>query len=83
VLYYLLIGAMVLAFIFGVIMFIRPSALKTFERWSNYWVDTDAKLKVLDERKDLPDSILPGNPRIFGIFVIFGAIYIIWSTNPL
>jgi uncharacterized protein YjeT (DUF2065 family) len=83
ILYYVLISATMLVIIFGTIMFKRPSVLKTFEGWSNHWVDTDSPLKMLDTRKDLPDRILPGNPRIFGIFVILGAIYIIWSTFPL
>ncbi|GEM_PF-3137289 len=82
-LYYILIFTNILAVIFGIIMIIRPSALKTFEIWSNHWVDTDSSLKKLDAQKDLPDRILPGNPRIFGLFIIFGAIYIMWMTNPL
>ena len=83
VLYYLLIGANILAVIFGAIMFKRPSALKTFEEWSNQWIDTDSPLKALDRQKHLPDRILPGNPRIFGLVIILGAMYIIWNTNPL
>lgn len=83
VLYYLLIAAIILAFLFSLIMVIRPSLLKSFEAWGNRWIDTDGPLKVLDRKKDLPDRILPGNPRIFGFFVTLAAIYIIWSTNPL
>jgi len=83
ILYYLLITANILAFLFGLVMVIRPSALKPFEAWGNRWIDTDGPLKVLDRKKDLPDRILPGNPRIFGFFVTLAAIYIIWSTNPL
>jgi len=83
VLYYLLITAISLAVIFPVIMFIRPSALKSFEKWSNYWVDTDTPLKILDNQKKLPDRILPGNPRIFGCFVVLAALYIIWNTSLL
>lgn len=83
ILYYLLIAAIILAFLFSLIMVIRPSLLKSFEAWGNRWIDTDDPLKVLDRKKDLPDRILPGNPRIFGFFVTLAAIYIIWSTNPL
>lgn len=82
VLYYLLIAAICLAVIFGIFMTIRPSALKSFEKWSNHWIDTDDPLKVMDTQKNLPDRILPGNPRIFGFFIILGAIYIIWCTYP-
>lgn len=82
-LYYILICAIVLAAVFGAIMFKRPSALKKFEAWSNHWIATDEQLEFLNNQKDLPDRVLPGNPRIFGLFVILGAIYIIWNTSPL
>ena len=75
--YYLLIGAMFLSLLFGLIMFIRPSALKSFEAWGNHWVDTDDSLKTLDKNKELFDWVLPRNQRIFGFFVTVGAIYII------
>jgi hypothetical protein len=84
ILYYILIVAIVLAAIFGIFMFIRPSALKTFEKWSNHWIDTDGLLKTLDRQNNVPDKILPGNhPRIFGGIVMLAAIYIIWRTCPL
>lgn len=83
ILYYLLLGFICLAIIFGAVMIIRPSTLKSFEKWSNHWIDTDRPLKILDRESDMPDRILPGNPRVFGLFVILGAIYMIWSTFPL
>ena len=83
VLYYMLIVAIMLAFLFGLIMFIRPSALKSFETWGNRWIDTEEPLKMLDQNKNLPDRILPGNPRVFGLAVTLAAIYIIWNVNPL
>jgi len=82
ILYYLLIAAIILAIIFGTIMTIRPSTLKSFEAWGNHWVDTEESLKMLDKKQDLPDRILPGNPRIFGLVVTLAAIYIIWNINP-
>jgi hypothetical protein len=81
-LYYLLVAALFFAFLFGIVMFMRPSALKSFEEWSNRWVDTDGALKILDKNKDLPDKILSGNPRFFGFMVTMAAIYIIWSVYP-
>lgn len=83
VLYYLLLGCISLTVITGVIMFVRPSVLKSLEKWSNYWIDTDTPLKVLDRENNMPDKILPGsNPRVFGLFVILGAIYMVWSAWP-
>jgi len=53
ILYYILIGANILAVLFGAIMFIRPSVLKAFEEWSNLWIEIDGPLKMLDEQKNL------------------------------
>ena len=83
ILYYQLISAMILSILIGTIIIIRPSVLKKIESWANKWVDTDGPLSVLDSQKDLPDRVLPGNPRIFGVFVIVGALYMIWNTFPL
>ena len=80
ILYYLLLVAVFLTLIFGLIMFLRPSALKSFESWSNHWIDAETPLKVLDREKDLPDRFLLGNPRIFGLLIVIAAIYIILSV---
>ena len=82
VLYYILIALIILTFIFGVLMYIRPSSLKSLEALGNHWVDTDGPLKIMDKKKDLPDRILLDNPRIIGFCVIMAAVYIIWNINP-
>lgn len=78
--YYLLVAALFIAVFFGFIMFIRPSALKSFESWGNHWIDTEKKLEVLNNKKDLPDTVLSGKPRIFGFFIFVSAVYIIYSV---
>lgn len=80
-LYYILLGANALAFVVGLIIFIRPSLLKTLEEKANSWIETEEKLKVLDRTKELPDTVLPGNPRIFGTLILIGALYIIVNTK--
>jgi len=82
-LYYILLGANILALVIGVIIFFRPSLMKEAEKKSNYWVETEEKLKVLDKTKDLPDTVLSGNPRIFGALILLGAIYIIVNTKHI
>ncbi len=79
--YYILLAANIAAFIMGLILLIRPSVLKTLGDKANLWVETDDKLKILDNTRDLPKSFFPGNPRIFGILILIGAIYIIASTK--
>lgn len=80
-LYYILVAANILALIIGFVIFIRPSSLKKLEEKANHWVETESKLEVLNNSRDLPESIFPGNPRIFGLLVILGAAYIIWNTT--
>jgi len=79
-LYYLLLVCLVLALIIGIIVFIRPSLLKSLEAWGNRWVDIDRTLEQLDEVHEIPSNILPGRPRWFGLFVLLGAAYMIYRT---
>ena len=83
VMYYILLVTLFLAFLFGVIMFVRPSSLKSFEEAGNRWIDTDSWWKVLDNQNELPDKILPGNPRVFGFIIVMAAIYIILNTSSI
>jgi hypothetical protein len=82
-LYYVLIAANGLAFVFGAIIFIRPSVLKNLETKANHWVETEQKLDVLNSIRDLPETVLPGNPRIFGTLILIGAVYIIVNTKDI
>ena len=80
-LYYMLVFVVVLALACGVVIFVRPSALKRLEAWSNRWIATDDKLKTLDEVHELPGGIFSSRPRLFGIFVLLGAFYIMYMTR--
>ncbi len=80
-LYYILLAANIIAFVMGLVILIRPNVLKTLGDKANRWIDSEEKLKVLDSTRDLPQSVFPGNPRIFGILILMGAVYIIVSTK--
>lgn len=77
--YYLLIGANLLAVAAGIVVFIRPSLLKGVEGSLNKWISTGDNLKKLDETHEISLDILPGNPRLFGLAVMLGGLYIILS----
>ena len=79
--YYILISLCGLALVAGLIILIRPSLLKSLETWGNRWIDTQAPLKRFDEVHEIPTNILPGKPRLFGCFVLIGAIYIVYVTG--
>ncbi|OGT81660.1 MAG: hypothetical protein A3I13_01805 [Gammaproteobacteria bacterium RIFCSPLOWO2_02_FULL_47_50] len=80
-LFYIFLGASVLALIFGCIMLIRPSLLKNLEAKSNRWIGTSEKLDILDSR--IGTDRFVGNPRLFGLFVILGGLYMMASTGIL
>ena len=72
----ILLLATVFSLLMGVIIFIRPSALKDFENWSNRWFDTNAKLKVFDTTHSFPEEKVKRNSRIFGLIVFLCGCYI-------
>ena len=78
---YVLIFANFLCFLIGIIIFIRPSLLKSIERLSNRWVDNDRFFKRLDSTRSIPEHVLPGNMRLFGLAVIMGGFYIVFVTG--
>jgi hypothetical protein len=82
-LFYILIVANAICIFIGLIMFIRPSTLKTLEKYSNTWVSNEKLVKRLDSRKDIPEHVLPGNMRLFGIAVLLGGLYMVLAMLKL
>ncbi len=82
-LYYILVFVMIISLLVGGIIIARPSALKKLEAWGNRWITTEEKLRPLDEMHDLPPNILSEKPRLFGLFVLLGATYIMYMTIDL
>ena len=79
--YYILVALCALALVAGMVILFRPSLLKSVEFWGNRWVDTQSPLKRFDEIHEIPLNILPGRPRLFGCFVLLGALYIVYVTG--
>lgn len=79
--YLILIGANVLALAVGIVIFSRPSMLKGIEKTMNMWIIPERKLKKLDEPHEISIDIFPGGrPRLFGLAVALGGLYIMLST---
>ena len=81
--YYLLIGANILAIAVGGIVFVRPSRLKGVEQVLNRWITTGQGLKKLNEVHEIGTDVLPGNPRLFGLAVTLGGVYIMLSMGVM
>jgi len=76
--FYIFLGANLIALVLGFIILIRPSLLKAIEEKSNRWFGTNEKLARLD--RSIPTDLYLGNPRLFGLAVVLGGIYIIISS---
>jgi hypothetical protein len=61
--------------VIGVIVFIRPSRLKSIESWSNRWVSTRRASRSLVEEKDQINQLAYKNPRLVGIIFVCLSIY--------
>ncbi|MDZ7735453.1 MAG: hypothetical protein U5P41_04425 [Gammaproteobacteria bacterium] len=64
----------------GIVVGLRPSLLKGLEAWSNRWVDSENALHTMDRRVDTVDRVVPGHPRLFGLLVMLGSLYIMSNT---
>lgn len=68
------------AFIMGCVILLRPSLLKGLEVRLNRWIESGKSLEVLDKKVDIFDQVVPGKPRLFGLLIIIGSIYIMSNT---
>lgn len=82
-LYYLLLVLNFLAMITGLVVLARPSLLKGVEKTVNRWIGSGQNLKKLDQTREISMEVLPGNPRLFGLAVTLGGIYIMLSMGVL
>jgi len=83
-LYSLLVGANVLAVVVGIVVFIRPSMLKGIEKTMNMWIIPERSLRKLDEPHEISVDIFPGGkPRLFGLAVALGGLYMMLSMGVL
>lgn len=66
--------------ILGAIVFLRPSLLKAFEGWSNRWVSTRRHTRFLEQSHDPLARLFARWPRVFGVFVTLGGLYIFFVS---
>jgi hypothetical protein len=69
----------IVSFVIGAVILLRPSLLKRLEHWSNRWFMVDNSLQSLDIQHRTPDQAFIRRPRLTGIFVVAGGLYILSS----
>jgi hypothetical protein len=67
----------VIIFFIGLVIMFRPSLLKCLEGWSNKWFAVDGSLKRLDVELKVPDQVFGQRPRLMGLLVTIGSLYIL------
>lgn len=64
--------------VFGLIVFIRPSLIKTFETAANRWFSVQPVFSFLNTNIDIDNQWLSAYPRIFGFFFTLFALLILF-----
>lgn len=75
-----LLAGNLFALLVGLVVLLRPSLLKGLEAWANRWVASDQALGRLDRQVDVAERMVPGHPRLFGLLVVVGSLYIMSNT---
>ena len=66
-----------LALVIGAVVILRPSLLKRLEAALNRWIVTEDSVRRLDRQLQSPDSIFLRRPRLVGLIILIGSLYIV------
>ena len=61
----------------GVVIFVRPSALKGTETWANRWIASDKAGEFLDRRDDRAEGLAHRYPRRVGVVMLAATLYVV------
>jgi hypothetical protein len=76
-LWIILLAGNVVAFIFGAVFIVRPSALKRVEAWTDRRISARKSTKPLEEMRRPADDFLRAHPRPVGGLVVLGSLYVL------
>lgn len=65
------------ALLFGLVFIVRPSALKSLEAWADRRISARKSTKPLEEVHLSADRFTRAHPRLVGVVVILGSLYVI------
>ncbi len=65
------------ALLFGLVFIVRPSALKSLEAWADRRISARKSIKPLEEIHLPADKFARAHPRLVGLLVILGSLYVI------
>lgn len=64
------------AIVIGLVLYLRPSALKGLESGANRWISSREKSRWLDTSYNLPARLIESHPRLLGLAVLLLSLYL-------
>lgn len=68
--------------IFGLIIFIRPSSVKDFEKTANHWISTRKSFSAMSADIDHANKLVSAYPRAFGVFITGFSLIVLFLLLP-
>lgn len=69
-------------FIFGILVFTRPSLVKAFEKAANHWISTRRGFSKMTHDINLANKVVSTYPRAFGVVITLFSIIILSLLLP-
>lgn len=69
-------------FIFGLIVFIRPSLVKNFEQAANHWISTRKGFSKMTADINITNRLVNAYPRLFGVFITIFSLIVLFLLLP-
>lgn len=69
-------------FIFGLLVFIRPSLIKGFEQAANHWISTRKGFSKMTVDINFTNKLVNAYPRLFGVFIMIFSLIVLFLLLP-
>lgn len=69
-------------FVFGLIVFTRPSLVKNFEQAANHWISTRRGFSKMTEDINITNKFVNTYPRLFGAFITIFSLIVLFLLLP-
>lgn len=74
--FWLLVGGNLVAAVIGLVILLRPSALKPLEAVANHWVSVRQAARPLEESHDITDRLVRRHPRTSGVLLLLAGLFL-------
>ena len=68
--------------LFGLIVLIRPSQIKNFEKAANHWISTRKRFSKMSNDINIANNLVSTHPRLFGSFITLFSLIVLFLLLP-